>query len=174
MKKYALTIYNLFICLIATILIVSITLLSTNFDKIVTENIILEFFEDSMNDYKEDNLKEFVANSENDQLFINAKKAYLKYNQPNVTDFEFDIDEYESFGTGKYQCYLDFDNIPSCDLKNEGKYANFLIETTTSYKNIYGSEIEIKEKGIVVFIKDPSKGNVFDWKLVRYEAIKIE
>ena len=45
---------------------------------------------------------------------------------------------------------------------------NYLIDTTTKYKTKSGDEFEVKERGLVVFVKDGSNGNIFEWKLVRY------
>ena len=50
---------------------------------------------------------------------------------------------------------------------------NYLIESTTSYINEIGIKQVIREKGIVVFIKDGSNGNFFEWKLVRYNTYQI-
>ena len=50
---------------------------------------------------------------------------------------------------------------------------NYLIDTTTTFTNAIGEVQVVKEKGIVVFIKDGSNGNPFEWKLVRYNTYVI-
>jgi len=174
MKKYGLTIYKTLVTIMLVLAIVVFSITLTKIDELVTENITLKYFEDSMNGYVKDNLKEFVAKSENDILYNNAVKTYELYHYEGVTDYTFTIDNYEVFGNGKYQCYFNLKNIPTCDLDNEGKYMNYLIDTTTTYKTVVGEEKVVKEKGLVVFIKDGSNGNLFEWKLVRYNNYEIK
>lgn len=174
MKKYALVIYKIALSILLVFAIVVFSVAFSRKDELITENITLKYFENSMNNYNKDNLKEFVANSENDVLYKNAVKTYELYHYDGVSDYTFKIDDYEVFGNGKYQCYFNLKNVPTCDLNNEGKYMNYLIETTTTYKNVIGKEQVIKEKGLVVFVKDGSNGNIFEWKLVRYNSYILE
>ena len=145
-----------------------------NSDEIVTEKITLDYFEKSMNNYKKENLKEFAADSENDTLYKNLVLAYTHNRGEGITDYTFKIDEFEVFGNGKYQCYFNYRGIPTCDLEHEGRYMNYLVETTTTFKNSIGVTQTIKEKGLVVFIKDGSNGNLLEWKLVRYNTEVIK
>lgn len=170
MKKYGLTIYKFVVVLFLVIATVILSITFTNMDKLVTENITLKYFEKSMNEYNPGNLKEFVAQSENNVLYKNAMKSYELYHYDGVEDYSFKIDNYEEFGNGKYQCYFNLKNVPTCDLENEGRYMNYLVDTTTEYKTVTGEKRTIKEKGLVVFIKDGSNGNIFEWKLVRYNS----
>lgn len=170
MKKYGLTIYKSAIALLLLVLIVIFSITISKKDELITENITLKYFEDSMNNYDKEDLKEFVAKSENDILLKNAIQNYEIYHYEGVTDYEFTIDNYEVFGNGKYQCYFNLKNVPTCDLNNEGRYMNYLIDTTTKYKTVIGEEKVVKEKGLVVFVKDGSNGNIFEWKLVRYNT----
>ena len=168
MKKVWLTVYKIAVSFILVIATVCLTIAFFKKDELVTEKITLKYFEETMNEFSEEQLKEFVAKSENDILYKNALRNYELYHHDSVTDFNFKIDDYEVFGNGKYQCYFNLKKIPTCDVEHEGKYMNYLINTTTTYK-IAGEEFEIKEKGLVVFIKDGSNGNIFEWKLVRYD-----
>jgi hypothetical protein len=169
MKKYGLIIYKV---VIATIFIIAIVFASLTFskkDELITENITLKYFEKSMNNFDKDELKEFVANSENDILYKNAVKNFEIYHHDTVAEYSFTIDEYEVFGNGKYQCYFNLKKVPTCDVEHEGKYMNYLVNTTTEDKTPSGDTFEVKEKGLVVFVKDGSNGNIFEWKLVRYD-----
>ena len=174
MKKYSLLIYKVTVSIILVVAVVFLSIAISRKDELVTEKITLKYFEDSMNTYQQNNLKEFVANSENDILYKNAVKMYEQYHYEGVSDYKFTIDNYEVFGNGKYQCYFNFHDIPTCDLEHEGRYMNYLIDTTTTYKTVIGEEKVVKEKGLVVFIKDGSNGNMFEWKLVRYNSYNIE
>ena len=49
---------------------------------------------------------------------------------------------------------------------------NYLVEINVNYK-LNGEEINQKEKGLVVFVKDMEKGNYFTWKLVRFDRYKV-
>jgi hypothetical protein len=86
-----------------------------------------------------------------------------------VEEYKFTIDEYELFGNGKYQCYFNYYGTPTCDVNYEGRYINYLIQTTTKIKYTSGEIVEKKKQGLVVFVKDGSNGNIFEWKLVRYD-----
>lgn len=145
-------------------------------DEIVTSKITMERFSESINDYNKETLKEFVANSNNDVLYNNLISTLdNNYYYDGVSDFEFEIEDYEIFGEGKYQCYFAnaFENhVPKCDLQNEGRYMNYLLDIEVSYE-LNGEERESKEKGLVVFVKDMGKGNYFTWKLVRFDRYKI-
>lgn len=174
MKKYSLLIYKVTVSIMLVVAVVFLSITISKKDELVTEKITLKYFESSMNSYSQNNLKEFVANSENDILYKNAVKMYEKYHYEGVSDYKFIIDNYEVFGNGKYQCYFNFHDTPTCDLEHEGRYMNYLIDTTTTYKTVIGEEKVVKEKGLVVFIKDGSNGNMFEWKLVRYNSYDIE
>lgn len=168
MKKYGLVIYKVLVAMILVMAIVFASLIIVKKDELVTEHITLKYFEKSMNKFDKEELKGFVASSENDILYKDAIKNYEIYHHDTVVDYQFTIDHYEPFGNGKYQCYFNLKKIPTCDIKHEGKYMNYLIDTTTKYKTKSGDEFEVKERGLVVFVKDGSNGNIFEWKLVRY------
>ena len=169
MKKYVLTTYKIVVLLALVVAIVFLSLTAMKLDEFVTENITLKYFEDSMNNFNKEKLDEFVADSENDILYKNALENYSIDHNDTVDTYEFKIDKYEIFGNGKYQCYFNYYGTPTCDVNYEGKYMNYLIDTTTKIKYKYGDEIVKKEKGLVVFVKDGSNGNLFEWKLVRYD-----
>lgn len=173
MKKYYLRIYQISVALLSIAIIVFSSLFIARSDEIITENITLKYFEKSLNNYDENNLKEFSADSENDVLYSELLEVYSRYRSDGITEYKYKIDKYELFGEGKYQCYFNLKGIPSCDLKHEGRYMNYLIESTTSYVNEIGVKKIIKEKGIVVFVKDGSNGNFFEWKLVRYNTYQM-
>ena len=169
MKKCALIFYKVISLMLVIMALIFSVLTFSNMDSLVTEHITLKYFETSMNNYNPINLKEFVADSENDILYKNAKKNYELYYNINTEGYNFKIDEYEIFGNGKYQCYFNYYRTPTCDVNYEGDYMNYLIETTTTYKTKSGEVQTVKEKGLVVFVKDGSNGNLFEWKLVRYD-----
>lgn len=170
MKQYYLRIYQIILAVLSVAVIVFASLFFVKSDEIVTETITLDYFERSLNNYNKDNLKDFTADSENDILYLNLINVYSKYRGEGTSDYKFKIDKYEVFGNGKYQCYLNLKGIPTCDLNHEGRYMNYLLETTTTYVNQIGETRTIKERGIVVFVKDGSNGNLFEWKLVRYNT----
>ena len=172
MKKYVLTTYKIVVLLALIVAVVFLSLTAIRLDEIVTENITLKYFEESMNNFDEEKLNEFVADSENDILYKNALENYSIDHNDTVEFYDFKIDKYEVFGNGKYQCYFNYYGTPTCDVNYEGKYMNYLIDTTTIIKYKYGDEVEKKEKGLVVFVKDGSNGNLFEWKLVRYDRTK--
>ena len=169
MKKYVLLTYKIIVSLALVVAIVFVSLTVANLDEMVTENITLKYFEKSMNEFDKEKLDAFVADSENNILYTNALRNYEIYHSDTVVEYSFEINEYEVFGNGKYQCYFNYYDIPTCDVNYEGKYMNYLIETTTKYKTKFGETGEVKEKGLVVFVKDGSNGNIFEWKLVRYD-----
>lgn len=169
MKKYALIIYKGFVAIIVVLAIVFAALAYSKKDVLVTEKITLKYFEESMNNFNKEELKEFVADSENDILYKNAIKNYEIYHHDTVVAYEFSIDSYEVFGNGKYQCYFNLKKVPTCDVEHEGKYMNYLVNTTTKYRTTAGDSFSVKEKGLVVFVKDGSNGNIFEWKLVRFD-----
>lgn len=173
MQKYYLRIYQVFLVVLAVVTIVFSCVFIVKGDEIVTGTITLDYFETSLNNYDPDKLKDFVANSENDILYKNLINNYSRYRADGISNYEFKIDKYETFGTGKYQCYFNLKGIPTCDLEHEGRYMNYLIDTTTTFTNAIGEVQVVKEKGIVVFIKDGSNGNPFEWKLVRYNTYVI-
>lgn len=174
MKKNLLIIYKFILIILVFIMIISLVIILPKKDQLITEYITLNYFEKSMNNYNPDNLKEFVANSENDTLYKQALNVYGTYHYEGVSNYKFKIDKYEEFGNGKYQCYYNYYKEPTCDLMDEGKYINYIIDTTTTYKNVIGKQQTVKEKGLVVFIKDGSNGNIFEWKLVRYNTYIVE
>jgi hypothetical protein len=169
MKKYVLVIYEVVVAMIFVVAIIFASLALSKKDELITERITLKYFEESMNNFDKEELKEFVASSENDILYKNAIKNYEIYHHDTVVEYSFAIDDYEVFGNGKYQCYFNLKKVPTCDVEHEGKYMNYLVNTTTKYKTTSGDTFEVKEKGLVVFVKDGSNGNIFEWKLVRYD-----
>ena len=99
-----------------------------------------------------------------------------RYHYEGVTNFNFKIVDKEVFGNGKYQCYFsnELENYtPKCDLENEGRYMNYLIDIEVNYVDPLGEEVSQKERGLVVFVKDMEKGNYFTWKLVRFDKYKL-
>lgn len=176
MKK---TINVIWKSLLAVIILVTLFITGNVFanrDEIITSKITMKRFSESVNNFNKDDLKEFVANSNNDVLYNNFVSTLdNNYYYTSVSGFEFEITNYELFGEGKYQCYFAnaFENhIPKCDLENEGRYINYLIDIEVSYE-LNGEEINNKEKGLVVFVKDMEKGNYFTWKLVRFDRYRI-
>jgi len=174
MKKYYLSIYQVSVAILVVAIIVFSSLFIVKSDEIITEKVTLKYFEKSLNNYDEKNLKEFAADSENDILYNNLVNVYSRYRSSGSSDYKYTIDKYEVFGEGKYQCYFNLKGVPTCDLNHEGRYMNYLIESTTSYVNEIGVKKVVKEKGIVVFVKDGSNGNFFEWKLVRYNTYQID
>lgn len=173
MQKYFLRIYQAFlVAIIVTALVLSCIFIIKS-DQIVTEQITLKYFETSLNTFSEEKLKDFAADSEHDILYKNLVNNYSKYRDESIKNYKFKIDKYEVFGTGKYQCYFNLKGIPTCDLEHEGRYMNYLIDTTITFTNDINETQTVKEKGLVVFIKDGSNGNPFEWKLVRYNTYVI-
>lgn len=167
---------------IALILIVGCSLIAagniySNRDELVTSRISMKYFVEVVNSNNEDSFKKFVAKSNNDVLYNNfASTIKHNYYYEGVTNFEFEITDKELFGDGKYQCYFSnaFENYtPKCDLKNEGRYMNYLVDINVKYK-LNEENFEHKEKGLVVFVKDMEEGNYFTWKLVRFDRYVVE
>ena len=173
MKKHVLTAYKFLVALILIAAIVFLSLTLPKLDEIVTQNITLKHFEKTMNNFDSKTLHQFVADSENDILYTNIVKKYEINHTNTVKEAKFNIDNYEMFGNGQYQCYLNYHNIPTCDVNYKGKYMNYLLDTTTVIKYKDGSQQIKKERGLVVFVKDGSNGNIFEWKLVRYDVKSI-
>ena len=146
-------------------------------DELVTSKITMDYFAETVRTNDEERIKDFVANSNNDVLYNNFVSALNNiYHYEGVENLKFEIENYELFGDGKYQCYFSnsFENhTPKCDLENEGRYMNYLIDIKVSYE-IGQENITRNEKGLVVFVKDMGEGNYFDWKLVRFDRYKIE
>lgn len=176
MKKTLNIVWKIVLVLIIAFLLVGSGVIYTKRDKIVTSKITMKYFSKVVNENNDEAIKNFVANSNNDVLYDNFTKTLNNnYYFEGTSDFKFKITKTEVFGNGKYQCYFanSFENYtPKCDLENEGRYMNYLIEADVSYK-LNDSEVKQKEKGIVVFVKDMEKGNYFTWKLVRFDRYKI-
>lgn len=176
MKKTINIIWKSALVIIISVALIASGVIFTKRDEIVTSKITMKQFSKSINDFNRENLKEFVANSNNDVLYNNfVSTLENNYFYQGVSDFEFEIVNYEFFGTGKYQCYFAnaFENhVPKCDLEHEGRYMNYLIDINVNYK-LNDEEISVKEKGLVVFVKDMEKGNYFTWKLVRFDRYRV-
>ena len=176
MNKFLNTTWKVTLLIIIVFSLIGAGLVYSKRDELVTTNITMKYFEKVVNENDEKMIKEFVANSKNDILhsnFVNALKNNYYYE--GVSDFEFKVVDQEVFGNGKYQCYFAnaFENyVPKCDLENEGRYMNYLIDIEVKY-NLNGDEYNQKEKGLVVFVKDMEKGNYFTWKLVRFDWYKL-
>ena len=145
-------------------------------DKIITSNITMKYFVETVEKNDDKRNKSFVAKSNNDVLYTNFSSTMNNiYHYEGVSDFNFKIVDQELFGDGKYQCYFSnaFENYtPKCDLENKGRYMNYLVDIKISY-TFNEEKIERKEKGLVVFAKDMVDGNYFTWKLVRFDRYKI-
>ena len=145
-------------------------------DRLVTTYITMDYFVDTVNNYNEEKVKSFVAKSSRNDVLFNNFLSTLKdtYHYKGISDFKFEItnqEVYEEDGNGKYQCYFS-SKVTKCDTENEGRYMNYLIDIDISYtfeEKVYNE----KEKGLVVFVKDMSKGNYFTWKLVRFDRYRI-
>lgn len=177
MKKTWNIIWKVSLVLIVCLSLVGAGYLYSNRDEIVTSKISMKYFEEVINKNDQESLKSFVANSNNDVLYQNfANTLEHNYHYEGVTDFKFKIVDKEIFGNGKYQCYFAnaFENhVPKCDLKNEGRYMNYLVDIKVEYK-LNDEEYKNNEKGLVVFAKDMVDGNYFTWKLVRFDRYIIE
>lgn len=172
MKKYWLGLYKAFIAILLVVAIIFLSITIYKKDELVTEKITLKYFEDIMNNYDEEKLKDFIANSENDDLYNNAVKTMGTNHTDTISSYEFTINNYELFGNGKYQCYFNLKNVPTCDVRHEGKYMNYLIDTREVIVYKDGAVSVFDRKALVVFVKDGSNGNLFEWKLVRYDKTK--
>ncbi len=177
MKKYINIIWKIVLTLVIAIVLVVSGNVYAKRDEIVTSKITMKYFSEVVNKNDETMNKNFVAESNNNILYDNfVKTLNNNYYYEGVTDFEFKITNKEMFGSGKYQCYFAnaFENyVPKCDLENEGRYMNYLIEIDVKYK-LNEKEVTQKEKGLVVFVKDMGEGNYFTWKLVRFDRYIIE
>lgn len=176
MKKTINIVWKVFLVLFIIFALIGTGVVYTKRDQIITSNITMEYFSKVVNENNEEEIKGFVANSNNDVLYNNfVSMLRNNYYYDGVSDFKFEITDKEMFGSGKYQCYFAnaFENyVPKCDLENEGRYMNYLIEAKISYK-LNGEEFVKNEKGLVVFVKDMEKGNYFTWKLVRFDRHMI-
>lgn len=164
------------IIIIAGMLILSGFLYSKR-DEIITANITMKYFIETVELNNEDRNKSFVAKSNNDVLYNNFSSTLNHvYHYTGVSDLKLEIKNKELFGDGKYQCYFSNsfeDYAPKCDLENEGRYMNYLVDIKVSYM-LDNERIERDEKGLVVFVKDMIEGNYFTWSLVRFDRYKIE
>lgn len=176
MEKTWNLVWKVFLVVVICLSLVGVGYLYSNRDRIVTSKISMKYLEEVISNNDQESLKTFVADSNNDVLYQNFSNTLThNYHFEGVTDFEFEIVETEVFGNGKYQCYFAnaFENhVPKCDLKNEGRYMNYLVDIEIEYK-LNGEEVEQKEKGLVVFAKDMVDGNYFTWKLVRFDRYVI-
>ena len=172
MNKILNTTWKVTLLIIIAFSLIGAGLLYSKRDELVTSHITMDYFEKVVNKNDETMIKGFVANSKNDILQSNFITALNNnYYYEGVSDFEFKVVNQEVFGNGKYQCYFatSFENyVTKCDLENEGRYMNYLIDIEVSYK-LNGEAFIQKEKGLVVFVKDMEKGNYFTWKLVRFD-----
>ena len=167
---------------ITLLVIICLSLIAAGFlyskrDEMVTSNISMKYLVDVVNSNDKESFKSFVAKSNNDVLYDNfVTMIENNYYYDGVSDFNFKIVGKEKFGDGKYQCYFSnaFENyVPKCDLENEGRYMNYLVDIEVSYK-LNDIEYNQKEKGLVVFVKDMEKGNYFTWKLVRLDRYVVQ
>lgn len=172
MKKFLNISWKIVVSVIVMCLLIGAGIVYTKRDELVTSKFTMKYFSEVVNNNDENQIKGFVANSNNDVLygnFISTMKN--QYYFTGVSDFNFEIEDKELFGNGKYQCYFSnaLENYtPKCYLEKEGRYMNYLIDIKVSYK-LNGEEITQKEKGLVVFVKDMEKGNYFTWKLVSFD-----
>lgn len=177
MQKYINIVWKSFLVIIIAIALVVAGNVYSNRDKIVTSKIAMNYFVNVMESNDKDMIKSFVANSNNDVLHSNFNTMLDNvYYYEGVEDLNFKIEESELFGDGKYQCYFSnaFEKyVPKCDLQNEGRYMNYLLDVEVSYM-FKDERITRNEKGLVVFVKDMVEGNYFTWKLVRFDRYKIE
>lgn len=176
MKKTLNIIWKVFLVLVIVFALIGAGVVYEKRDELVTSKITMKYFSEVVNKNDENMIKDFVANSNNDVLYTNFVSTLKNnYYYEGVTDFEFKITSKELFGDGKYQCYFAnaFENyVPKCDLENEGRYMNYLIEMDVKYK-LNNEQVNQKEKGLVVFVKDMENGNYFTWKLVRFDRYKV-
>jgi len=177
MQKTLKITWYVFLISIIAITLVGVGYLYSKRDKIITSNITMDYFVETVNSNDEERTRSFIANSNNDILYNNFVSTMNNiYYYEGVTDFKFSITDYELFGDGKYQCYFatPFENYtPKCDLENKGRYMNYLVDIKISY-TFNEEKIERNEKGLVVFVKDMVKGNYFTWRLVRFDRYKVE
>ena len=168
--------WKLFLVVIIALSLVMFGSLYSKRDRIITSNITMKYFVETVEKNNEKRNKSFVAKSNNDVLYTNFSSTMNNvYHYEGVNDFKFKIVDQELFGDGKYQCYFSnaFENYtPKCDLENKGRYMNYFIDIEISY-TFNEEKIERKEKGLVVFAKDMVNGNYFTWKLVRFDRYKV-
>lgn len=177
MQKTLNIVWKSFLVVLVAVTLVLSGYLYSNRDEMVTSNITMKYFVETVLSNDEDKIRTFVANSNNDVLYNNFVSTMNNiYYYEGVSDFEFEITNTELFGDGKYQCYFAnaFENYtPKCDLENEGRYINYLVDIKVSY-TFAGEKVERDEKGLVVFVKDMVDGNYFTWRLVRFDRYKVE
>lgn len=176
MKKTLNIAWKISLILLIVVTIIGGTVLYVKRDEIVTSKITMKYFSKVVNNNDKEAIKSFVADSKDDALYVAFENVMNNiYHFEGVTDFNFKIIDSEVFGDGKYQCYFStaFENyVPKCDLNNEQRYMNYLIDAEVSYK-FNGEQYNNKEKGLVVFVKDMTEGNYFTWKLVGFDRYKI-
>lgn len=176
MKKTLNILWKSLLVVIVSGALVMVGYLYSNRDRLVTSNITMDYFVETVEINNEKRIKSFVANSNNDVLYKNFVSTLNNiYHYEGVENLKFEITDKEVFGDGKYQCYFSnsFENYtPKCDLENEGRYMNYLIDIKVSY-TLNNEKITRKEKGLVVFAKDMVDGNYFTWKLVRFDRYKL-
>lgn len=169
--------WKVFLVLLVAISLVLAGYLYSNRDEIVTSKITMKYFVETVNNNDEDQIRNFVANSNNDVLYNNFVSTMNNiYYYEGVSDFKLEVIDTELFGDGKYQCYFAnaFENYaPKCDLENEGRYINYLVDIKVSY-TFNEERITRDEKGLVVFVKDMVDGNYFTWRLVRFDRHKLD
>ena len=167
---------------IALVMLISMTLIVSGYvfanrDRIVTSTVTMEYFIKTVENNNKERNKSFVARSNNDVLYNNFSTMLDNvYHYEGVSNVEIKVKNQELFGDGKYQCYFSnaFEGYtPKCDLENEGRYINYLVDLEVKYE--IDDEVETRnERGLVVFAKDMVKGNYFTWKLVRFDRYKVE
>lgn len=176
MQKTVNIVWKMALVIIFGLTLVKAGTLYSKRDELVTSKITMEYFVETVNLNNEERNKNFVADSYNDVLYTNFTSTMNNiYHFEGVTDFYFEVEEAELFGDGKNQCYLSnaFEEYTTkCDLENEGRYMNYLVDIKISY-TYNDEEINRKEKGLVVFVKDMVDGNYFTWRLVRFDRYKI-
>lgn len=139
-------------------------------DELVTKHITTEYFLEIMNSNNQEAVRNFVADGNGDQFYINfIGQLNNIYYYEGVESLSYKITDMEIIGDGKHQGYLSgpLENYKVIwDEENEGRYINYLINAEVQYT--YKGELkERKEKGLLVFVKDMSEGNYFTWKFVR-------
>ena len=167
---------------IALVMLISMTLIVSGYvfanrDRIVTSTVTMEYFIKTVENNNKERNKSFVARSNNDVLYNNFSTMLDNvYHYEGVSNVEIKVKNQELFGDGKYQCYFSnaFEEYtPKCDLENEGRYINYLVDLEVKYE--IDDEVKTRnERGLVVFAKDMVKGNYFTWKLVRFDRYKVE
>lgn len=176
MQKKLNILWKSFLVVLVAVTLVLSGYLYSNRDEIVTSNITMKYFVETVLNNDENQIRTFVANSNNDVLYNNFVSTMNNvYYYDGVSDLEFEITGVELFGDGKYQCYFAnaFENYsPKCDLENEGRYINYLVDIKVSY-TFNEERVTRDEKGLVVFVKDMVDGNYFTWRLVRFDRYKL-